>query len=48
MSKRYVIEIDQPHWDEGDWEYVEERLLGVVAENVPGDSYSFQISEVIK
>lgn len=42
---KYVIEIDQPDWDEEDFDWLEERLLGVVANLVPSDSYSFQISK---
>ena len=41
--KRYVIEVDQPAWDEEDFDWLEERLLGVVANLVPADGYSFQI-----
>lgn len=46
--KRYVIEIDQPGWDEEDFDWLEERLLGVVANLVPGDHYSFQIHKETK
>lgn len=45
---KYVIEIDQPSWDEEDFDWLEERLLGVIANLVPGDCYSFQISKETK
>lgn len=43
MSERQIlITIDQPHWDEGDWEYLRGRVEYAVSTEVPSDHYTIQ------
>lgn len=44
--KRYVIEIDQPDWDEEDFDWLEERLNGILSSILVREDYTIQ--EVVK
>ena len=43
MSERQIlIVVDQPHWDDQDWEYMLSKVEYAVNTEVPADRYTIQ------